>query len=110
MKQCFRQNTHGIQMASIKKRRSPDDEVLYIPVKGREIYETLLKIKESLELMQYLPQHTIENYRQQQQHLLQKQLLTACFRNELMDPRADLLKDKDSFPKYSTFSHLPMYP
>ncbi|XP_072264345.1 tumor protein 63 isoform X2 [Pyxicephalus adspersus] len=73
MKQCFRQSTHGIQMASIKKRRSPDDEVLYIPVKGREIYETLLKIKESLELMQYLPQHTIENYRQQQQHLLQKQ-------------------------------------
>ncbi|KAM5164383.1 tumor protein 63 isoform 3-T3 [Mantella aurantiaca] len=73
MKQCFRQNTHGIQMASIKKRRSPDDEVLYIPVKGREIYETLLKIKESLELMQYLPQHTIETYRQQQQHLLQKQ-------------------------------------
>ncbi|KAM5164382.1 tumor protein 63 isoform 2-T2 [Mantella aurantiaca] len=69
----FRQNTHGIQMASIKKRRSPDDEVLYIPVKGREIYETLLKIKESLELMQYLPQHTIETYRQQQQHLLQKQ-------------------------------------
>ncbi|XP_068137311.1 tumor protein 63 isoform X3 [Hyperolius riggenbachi] len=73
MKQCFRQSTHGIQMASIKKRRSPDDEVLYIPVKGREIYETLLKIKESLELMQYLPQHTIESYRQQQQHLLQKQ-------------------------------------
>ncbi|XP_068137310.1 tumor protein 63 isoform X2 [Hyperolius riggenbachi] len=69
----FRQSTHGIQMASIKKRRSPDDEVLYIPVKGREIYETLLKIKESLELMQYLPQHTIESYRQQQQHLLQKQ-------------------------------------
>ncbi|XP_075058404.1 tumor protein 63 isoform X3 [Mixophyes fleayi] len=73
MKQSFRQSTHGIQMASIKKRRSPDDEVLYLPVKGREIYETLLKIKESLELMQYLPQHTIETYRQQQQHLLQKQ-------------------------------------
>ncbi|ETE56101.1 hypothetical protein L345_18189 [Ophiophagus hannah] len=39
----------------------------------------LLKIKESLELMQFLPQHTIETYRQQQQqqqqhqHLLQKQ-------------------------------------
>uniref|UniRef100_A0A8C5PDH2 Tumor protein 63 (p63) n=1 Tax=Leptobrachium leishanense TaxID=445787 RepID=A0A8C5PDH2_9ANUR len=73
MKQSFRQTTHGIQMTSIKKRRSPDDEVLYLPVKGREIYEMLLKIKESLELMQYLPQHTIETYRQQQQHLLQKQ-------------------------------------
>lgn len=46
-------------------------------VRGRETYEMLLKIKESLELMQYLPQHTIETYRQQQQqqhqHLLQKQ-------------------------------------
>ncbi|KAM8953825.1 tumor protein 63 isoform 4-T4 [Pelodytes ibericus] len=73
MTQSFRQSTHGIQMTSIKKRRSPDDEVLYLPVKGREIYEMLLKIKESLELMQYLPQHTIETYRQQQQHLLQKQ-------------------------------------
>ncbi|KAM4772009.1 tumor protein 63 isoform 3-T3 [Rhinophrynus dorsalis] len=73
MKQSFRQSTHGIQMTSIKKRRSPDDEVLYLPVKGREIYEMLLKIKESLELMQFLPQHTIETYRQQQQHLLQKQ-------------------------------------
>lgn len=48
-----------------------------IQVRGRETYEMLLKIKESLELMQYLPQHTIETYRQQQQqqhqHLLQKQ-------------------------------------
>uniref|UniRef100_A0A8B9W964 Cellular tumor antigen p53 n=1 Tax=Bos mutus grunniens TaxID=30521 RepID=A0A8B9W964_BOSMU len=75
-KRPFRQNTHGIQMTSIKKRRSPDDELLYLPVRGRETYEMLLKIKESLELMQYLPQHTIETYRQQQQqqhqHLLQK--------------------------------------
>ncbi|XP_065413588.1 tumor protein 63 isoform X11 [Chrysemys picta bellii] len=74
---AFRQSTHGIQMTSIKKRRSPDDELLYLPVRGRETYEMLLKIKESLELMQYLPQHTIETYRQQQQqqhqHLLQKQ-------------------------------------
>lgn len=29
---AFRQNTHGIQMTSIKKRRSPDDELLYLPV------------------------------------------------------------------------------
>ncbi|XP_044312135.1 tumor protein 63 isoform X2 [Varanus komodoensis] len=74
---AFRQSTHGIQMTSVKKRRTPDDELLYLPVRGRETYEMLLKIKESLELMQYLPQHTIETYRQQQhqqhQHLLQKQ-------------------------------------
>ncbi|XP_065413585.1 tumor protein 63 isoform X7 [Chrysemys picta bellii] len=28
---AFRQSTHGIQMTSIKKRRSPDDELLYLP-------------------------------------------------------------------------------
>ncbi len=44
-----------------------------LQIKGREIYEILVKIKESLELMQFLPQHTIESYRQQQQNLLQKQ-------------------------------------
>lgn len=55
---------------------------LTIQVRGRETYEMLLKIKESLELMQYLPQHTIETYRQQQQqqhqHLLQKQWVRVC--------------------------------
>lgn len=90
-------------MPTIKKRRSTDEEVFCLPVsafpgvvlkrgslpecvwvltavilfflqiKGREIYEILVKIKESLELMQFLPQHTIESYRQQQQNLLQKQ-------------------------------------
>uniref|UniRef100_UPI003AAC86AA tumor protein 63 isoform X7 n=1 Tax=Centroberyx gerrardi TaxID=166262 RepID=UPI003AAC86AA len=70
---AFRQVSHGIQMSSIKKRRSTDEEVFCLPIKGREIYEILVKIKESLELMQFLPQHTIESYRQQQQNLLQKQ-------------------------------------
>ncbi|KAI1235889.1 Tumor protein 63 [Lamprotornis superbus] len=46
-KRPFRQGTHGIQMTSIKKRRSPDDELLYLPVRGRETYEMLLKIKET---------------------------------------------------------------
>ncbi|KAM6962829.1 tumor protein 63-like isoform 2-T2 [Aplochiton taeniatus] len=71
--EAFRQASHGIQMSSIKKRRSTDEEVFCLPIKGREIYEILVKIKESLELMQFLPQHTIESYRQQQQSLLQKQ-------------------------------------
>ncbi|XP_066519781.1 tumor protein 63 isoform X4 [Hoplias malabaricus] len=71
--EAFRQASHGIQISSIKKRRSTDEEVFCLPIKGREIYEILVKIKESLELMQFLPQHTIESYRQQQQSLLQKQ-------------------------------------
>ncbi|KAH0624225.1 hypothetical protein JD844_007796 [Phrynosoma platyrhinos] len=29
---AFRQSTHGIQMTSVKKRRTPDDELLYLPV------------------------------------------------------------------------------
>ncbi|XP_057193185.1 tumor protein 63 isoform X3 [Triplophysa rosa] len=72
-KRPFRQASHLSQMSSIKKRRSTDEEVFCLPIKGREIYEILVKIKESLELMQFLPQHTIESYRQQQQNLLQKQ-------------------------------------
>ncbi|CAB1314402.1 unnamed protein product [Coregonus sp. 'balchen'] len=77
MKRPFRQASHGIQMSSIKKRRSTDEEVFCLPIKGREIYEILVKIKESLELMQFLPQHTVESYRQQQQNILQKQSSTA---------------------------------
>ncbi|XP_069753758.1 tumor protein 63 isoform X4 [Narcine bancroftii] len=71
----LRHVNQGIQVASIssKKRRPGDEEVFYLPIRGRETYEVLLKIKESLELMQLLPQHTIESYRQQQQHLLQRQ-------------------------------------
>ncbi|XP_067315744.1 tumor protein 63 isoform X2 [Pseudorasbora parva] len=71
--EAFRQASHLSQHPSIKKRRSTDEEVFCLPIKGREIYEILVKIKESLELMQFLPQHTIESYRQQQQNLLQKQ-------------------------------------
>uniref|UniRef100_A0A674BL86 Cellular tumor antigen p53 n=1 Tax=Salmo trutta TaxID=8032 RepID=A0A674BL86_SALTR len=77
MKRPFRQAPHGIQMSSVKKRRSTDEEVFCLPIKGREIYEILVKIKESLELMQFLPQHTVESYRQQQQNLLQKQSAMA---------------------------------
>ncbi|XP_071668761.1 tumor protein 63 isoform X4 [Patagioenas fasciata] len=113
-KRPFRQGTHGIQMTSIKKRRSPDDELLYLPVRGRETYEMLLKIKESLELMQYLPQHTIETYRQQQQqqhqHLLQKHLLSACFRSELTDSRRDPPKQTDAILKHSSPPNPSIYP
>ncbi|XP_026069558.1 tumor protein 63 isoform X12 [Carassius auratus] len=85
-KRPFRQTPHLSQLNSIKKRRSTDEEVFCLPIKGREIYEILVKIKESLELMQFLPQQTIESYRQQQQNLLQKHLLRARLRSELLDP------------------------
>lgn len=39
-------------------------------VRGRENFEILMKVKESLELMDLVPQQVVESYRQQQ--LLQR--------------------------------------
>ncbi|KAJ8357336.1 hypothetical protein SKAU_G00201300 [Synaphobranchus kaupii] len=69
----FRQTSHGIPLSSMKKRRATDEEVFCLAIKGRETYEFLVKIKESLELVQFVPQHTVDSYRQQQQTLLPKQ-------------------------------------
>uniref|UniRef100_A0A8C1FZ44 Cellular tumor antigen p53 n=1 Tax=Cyprinus carpio TaxID=7962 RepID=A0A8C1FZ44_CYPCA len=72
----FCTNTHcnfSTCSVSLKSRLTPSLSFSVLQIKGREIYEILVKIKESLELMQFLPQQTIESYRQQQQNLLQKQ-------------------------------------
>ncbi|KAK2496313.1 LOW QUALITY PROTEIN: hypothetical protein MC885_021433 [Smutsia gigantea] len=66
-------NARGLRMTSIKKRRSPDDELLYLLGRGQDTYEMRLKTRESLELMQFLPLRTIEICRRRQQHVLQKQ-------------------------------------
>ncbi|XP_048844462.1 tumor protein 63-like isoform X2 [Brienomyrus brachyistius] len=71
--EAYHKASHNIQLPSIKKRRATDEETFCLAIKGREIYEFLVKIKESLELMQFVPQQTIEAYRQQQQNLIQKQ-------------------------------------
>ncbi|KAJ8390380.1 hypothetical protein AAFF_G00107740 [Aldrovandia affinis] len=68
----FRQTSHGMP-TSMKKRRATDEEVFCLAIKGRETYEFLVKIKESLELVQFVPQHTVDSYRQQQQTLIPKQ-------------------------------------
>lgn len=47
-----------------KKQRTQEEEVFSIQVKGREKYELLLKIKESLDLMDLVPQAQIDRYRQ----------------------------------------------
>ena len=41
-------------------------------VRGRENFEILMKVKESLELMELVPQQLVDSYRQQQQQLLQR--------------------------------------
>lgn len=41
-------------------------------MRGRENFEILMKVKESLELMELVPQQLVDTYRQQQQQLLQR--------------------------------------
>ncbi|KAK7883846.1 hypothetical protein WMY93_026969 [Mugilogobius chulae] len=58
---------------NMRKRRHGEEEIYYIPVRGRENYELLMKIKDSLELMELVPQPLVDSYRQQtQQQLIQR--------------------------------------
>ncbi|KAK7883847.1 hypothetical protein WMY93_026970 [Mugilogobius chulae] len=62
---------------NMRKRRHGEEEIYYIPVRGRENYELLMKIKDSLELMELVPQPLVDSYRQQtQQQLIQRPFLT----------------------------------
>ncbi|XP_009459134.1 PREDICTED: tumor protein p73 isoform X1 [Nipponia nippon] len=74
-KRAFKQSPQGIPAlgAGIKKRRHGEEEMYYVPVRGRENFEILMKIKESLELVELVPQQLVDSYRQQQQQLLQRQ-------------------------------------
>ncbi|XP_075928980.1 tumor protein 63-like isoform X4 [Petromyzon marinus] len=73
-KRPMKQGSPGLHTSSgTKKRRLGDDDVYYVPVHGRENYEVLMKIKESLELSQFVSSGAVEAYRQQQQQLFQQQ-------------------------------------
>ncbi|XP_068514835.1 tumor protein p73 isoform X2 [Anas acuta] len=74
-KRTFKQSPQGIPALGmgIKKRRHGEEEMYYVPVRGRENFEILMKIKESLELVELVPQQLVDSYRQQQQQLLQRQ-------------------------------------
>uniref|UniRef100_A0A8C4YGZ3 Cellular tumor antigen p53 n=1 Tax=Gopherus evgoodei TaxID=1825980 RepID=A0A8C4YGZ3_9SAUR len=73
-KRTFKQSPQGIPAlgAGVKKRRHGEEEMYYVPVRGRENFEILMKIKESLELVELVPQQLVDSYRQQQQQLLQR--------------------------------------
>ncbi|XP_007449019.1 PREDICTED: tumor protein p73 isoform X4 [Lipotes vexillifer] len=77
-KRAFKQSPPAIPAlsANVKKKRHGDEETYYIHVRGRENFEILMKVKESLELMELVPQQLVESYRQQQQ-LLQRPFLTG---------------------------------
>ncbi|MBN3317952.1 P73 protein, partial [Atractosteus spatula] len=74
-KRTFKQTPPSIPGPGIntKKRRHGEEEIYYIPVRGRENFEILMKIKDSLELVELVPQQLVDSYRQQQQQLLQRQ-------------------------------------
>ncbi|XP_065505854.1 tumor protein p73 isoform X3 [Caloenas nicobarica] len=78
-KRTFKQSPQGIPAlgAGVKKRRHGEEEMYYVPVRGRENFEILMKIKESLELVELVPQQLVDSYRQQQQQLLQRQTRDA---------------------------------
>uniref|UniRef100_A0AAR2JQH7 Cellular tumor antigen p53 n=1 Tax=Pygocentrus nattereri TaxID=42514 RepID=A0AAR2JQH7_PYGNA len=74
-KRNFRQTPPNIPGTpiNIKKRRHGEEEMYYIPVRGRENFDLLMKIKDSLELVELVPQQLVDSYRQQQQQLLHRQ-------------------------------------
>ncbi|KAF6345918.1 tumor protein p73 [Rhinolophus ferrumequinum] len=71
-KRAFKQSPTAIPTlgTNVKKRRHGDEDMYYMHVRGRENYEILMKVKESLELMELVPQQVLESYRQQQQQQL----------------------------------------
>ncbi|KAG8505452.1 Tumor protein p73, partial [Galemys pyrenaicus] len=73
-KRAFKQSPPAIPAlgAGVKKRRHGEEDVFYMHVRGRENFEILMKVKESLELMELVPQQLVDSYRQQQQQLLQR--------------------------------------
>ncbi|XP_053092010.1 tumor protein p73 isoform X2 [Pangasianodon hypophthalmus] len=73
-KRNFRQTPPNIPgpPINIKKRRHGEEEMYYIPVRGRENFDILMKIKDSLELVELVPQQIVDSYRQQQQQLLHR--------------------------------------
>ncbi|XP_056158171.1 tumor protein p73 isoform X2 [Lampris incognitus] len=79
-KRNFKQTPQNIPSSNInmKKRRHGEEEIYYIPVRGRDNFELLMKIKDSLELVELVPQPLVDSYRQQtQQQLLQRPFLTS---------------------------------
>ncbi|XP_077460307.1 tumor protein p73 isoform X2 [Stigmatopora argus] len=80
-KRNFKPNPPNISCpnVNIRKRRHGEDEIYYIPVRGRENFELLMKIKDSLELVELVPQPLVDSYRQEaQQQLLQRPSHIAC--------------------------------
>ncbi|XP_071479682.1 tumor protein 63-like [Diadema antillarum] len=78
-----------------KRRKAADEEIFYIPVQGREKYELLMKIKESLDLMDVVTPSQMQQYKQQQAQLNQQYV-------QLLLPNGT-----PSLPRVSSFQSTP---
>ena len=54
-----------IAMATTKKRKMDDNEVFTLEVRGRENFEILTRLRDSLELTAMIPQQQIDVYKRQ---------------------------------------------
>ena len=56
----------GLEVTAVStKKRRADDELFTLEVRGRENFEILSRVRDSLELMQMIPQPQIDAYRKQ---------------------------------------------
>ena len=55
----------GFEVTTVSKKRKLDDDVFTLEVKGRENYEILLKLRDSLELTSLIPQQQVDQYKRQ---------------------------------------------
>ncbi|KAM9829756.1 tumor protein p73 isoform 2-T2 [Syngnathus typhle] len=121
-KRSFKQSPPNISSpnVNIRKRRHGDEEIYYIPVRGRDNFELLMKIKDSLELVELVPQPLVDSYRQQtQQQLLQRPSHIAPASSPLsnmnkLHPHGGLSKSQPANhmagqqPHHHPTSHTPM--
>ncbi|XP_002732135.2 tumor protein 63-like [Saccoglossus kowalevskii] len=94
--------TAGFQMSVGSKRRKGDDDVYTLIVRGRENYEFLLKMKEALELMSYIPQKTLNQYRAQQQRQPD-----ARYHSNAENGGFDETDSKNTLPSQSSLTNCP---
>ncbi|CAD5123172.1 DgyrCDS11540 [Dimorphilus gyrociliatus] len=59
-------NTEVSTSFGTKRKRNSDDEVFTLTIKGRENFEMLCRLRDSLELSSMIPQQQVDSYKRQQ--------------------------------------------
>ncbi|XP_023697325.1 tumor protein p73 isoform X2 [Paramormyrops kingsleyae] len=107
-KRTFKQTPASIPGPAVnfKKRRHGEEEIYYIPVRGRENFDILMKIKDSLELVELVPQQLVESYRQQQQLLQRQSHVSAPPSSSYGSPMPNMNKLHGGIGKLPAVNHL----